>query len=179
MNRSNKVCLAVVLTLLSGTLAVPPVSAEGAVFVPADTMVYAALSREVTSKKKDTNVGDVVSARVYRDVTVGGEVVIAEGSELLLRVSHVRKAKILGRKGSLELEAISVRAVDGTEIPLSGYYYQSGKGRKVVTGTLAVAVAWPFAFLKGKNAKVNEGTVFEARTVEDARVEPWRSTRAL
>lgn len=182
MNHSHKVCLAVSLTFLSFlslVLAVPPAMGEGAVLIPGDTIVYAELPRDVTSKKKETNAGDIVRARVFRDVNVDGAVVIAEGSELLLRVSHVKKARILGRKGRLGLEAVAVRAVDGTMLPLTGYYYQAGKGRKVVTGTLAVVVAWPFAFLKGKNAKVNEGTVFEARTVADARVETWKPARAL
>lgn len=165
----NKVCLATFLTFLVLTLVVPPVSAESPVMVPEDTMVFAELPT-VTSKKKETNEGDIVRARVFRDVVVDGELVIAEGSELMLRVSGVKKAKMFGRKGSLALEAVSVRAVDGSELPLSGYYHQTGKGRKIVTATLAVVVAWPFAFLKGKNARVNEGTVFEAHTAEEARV---------
>ena len=134
------------------------------------TPVYAEMDR-VTSRKRDVATGDVLTARVASDVFVEGELVIAEGAELLVRVRHARKAKFLGRKGRLELEALSVKAVDGTEVPLQGLYVRKGKGRKVVTGTLAVVVAWPFAFLRGKNARVPEGTVFAATVGDRAWVE--------
>ncbi len=168
MKSSRKACISALATCLLLTFTGSTLAES--VVVPEETMVYAVLPEEVTSKKKDTNEGDIIRAQVWRDVLVDGEVVIAEGAEMLLRVSHVKKARILGRKGKLELEAISVRAVDGTELPLSGSYYSTGKGRKAVTGTLAVTVAWPFAFLKGQQARVPEGTVFGAYVVEESEV---------
>ncbi len=138
--------------------------------LPADTAIYAELARDVTSHKKRTAVGDIVPARVWRDVEVDGRVAIEEGSELLLRVAHVKKAKFLGRRGELVLEAVSVRAIDGTELRLDGYQTRDGKGRIAASAALTVAVAWPFLFLRGKNAKVPAGTVLQARTVADVTV---------
>ena len=179
MRNSRKVAFTYLVTCLffATTAAGPALAAP--VVVPEETTVYAVLPQEVTSKKRDTNAGDVISARVWRDVVVDGEVVIAEGAEMKLRVSHVKKARFLGRKGRLELEAVSVTAVDGRELPLAGLYYRTGKGRKAVTGTLAVVVAWPFLFLKGKNARVPEGTVFGAYVLEDTAVTPWPEQAAL
>jgi|GEM_PF-666903 hypothetical protein len=142
------------------------------VAVPADTPIYLELIDQVTSKRKETARGDIVVARVFRDLAIEGRVVVEEGTEVLLLVADVKKARFLGRKGSLDLEATAVRAVDGTEIPLQGLYTRDGKGRKVVATALTVAVAWPFLFLKGKNAVAPEGTVFEARVLDDAFVAP-------
>jgi len=163
--------------LLAVVSAFAPRSAEAAretIVIPRDTLIYAQLQDDVTSKKKETNVGDVIRAQVWRDVVIDGEVVVERGAEMLLEVSYVKKARMLGRKGKLQLRALSVRAVDGSEIPLEGSYYQTGKGRKAATGTLAVAVAWPFVFLHGKHAVVPEGTVFTALVDHDAKVETWR-----
>jgi hypothetical protein len=90
----------------------------------------------------------------------------------LFRVDYAKRAKIFGRKGRLQLEAVSVPAVDGGSAPLDGSYLRTGTGRKFVTATLAVAVAWPFAFLKGKQAMVPRGTIVETRTHRDFDVTP-------
>ena len=142
------------------------------VAVPSATPIYLELIESITSKPKETARGDVVVARVFRNLEVDGHVVVEAGTEVLLLVADVRKARFLGRKGTLDLEATAVRAVDGTEIPLQGLYTRDGRGRKVVTVALSVAVAWPFLFLKGKNAVAPEGTVFEARVLGDSFVAP-------
>lgn len=165
------IAIATAASLLLALIAPTALLAERqTVVIPADTVIYAELVRDVSSRKKETAVGDIVPARVYRDVAVDGRVVIAEGAELLLRVGHVKKARFLGRRGHLVLEAVSVRAVDGSDIPLDGYQYRGGKGRKAVTAALTVAVAWPFLFLRGKNAVAPAGTVLEARLDDDVAV---------
>lgn len=154
------------------TLMTQPVLAAQSMVVSEGTQVFVAFPEDLSSRKKDTHVGEIVEARVWRDVVVDDTVVVAEGSEILLRVADVKRARILGRKGRLELEAVSVRAVDGTDIPLTGSYGQKGRSRYVLTGVLTVAVAWPFAFLKGKHAKVSEGTIFETQVARAGTVLP-------
>lgn len=149
-----------------------PRAAHDTLEVRAETAIYVELVQPVTSKRKETSRGDIVLGRVYRDVEVNGRVVVEEGAEVLLLVTDVQKARFLGRKGFLELEPTAVRAVDGSEIPLQGRYIRDGKGRKVATAALTVAVAWPFLFLKGKNAVAPEGTVFEARVLNASFVAP-------
>lgn len=145
------------------------------VVVPAGTPILAEFQHDVRSKRTETATGDVIRTRVAQDVIIDGEVVIEEGAELILRVEYAKKAKILGRKGRLHFEAVSVRAVDGQSTPLDGFYARRGSGRKVVTATLALAVAWPFAFLKGKQARVPEGTIVETRTRRTVEVAAVRS----
>lgn len=143
---------------------------SGRSVVPEETEIFARITEDITSKKRETNAGDVIVARVEDDVLVDGQVVVERGADLYLRVENAKKAKMFGRKGRIELTALSVRAVDGNLLPLDGLYDTKGKGRKVVTGVLTVAVAWPFAFLRGKNAKIPEGTIIATRLHDDAEV---------
>src|SRR6185436_11686262 len=137
--------------------------------VPAGTTFYGETEERVTSrvKKEGTEVGDVVKAHVWRDVTVDGQVVIKAGTPMLVRVSGVKKAKLAGIKGQLELEAVSTKAVDGDDVLLDGGYDKSGHGRKALSISLAAAVAWPLIFIHGKAAVLDPGTVFDC-TVESA-----------
>lgn len=153
-------------------LLVPATVFADAAYLPAGTTVYAELTQTVTSHRDRTAVGDVIEARVWQDVVVDDQTLIAEGSELLLRVAHVEKSKILGRRGHLVLEAISAEAVDGTQVRLAGHQHRGGKGRKAITGVLAVAVAWPFLFIRGKHAKAPAGTVIETWVDEETLVYP-------
>jgi hypothetical protein len=133
-----------------------------AVTLPAGTVVYGELDEMVTSKKKDSDVGEVVRARVWRDVVVDGAVVIKAGTPMVVQVADVKRAKVVGRKGDIELAAISTAAVDGAEVLLQGGYDKSGKNRTAGAVVLGAVAAWPLVFIKGKQAKLEEGTIFDA-----------------
>ena len=153
-------------------LALPAALAAQTVIVPGGTSILAEFQHDVRSKQKETATGDIIFTHVAQDVIVNGVVVIEEGAELLLRVEYAKKAKMFGRKGHLHFEAVSVRTVDGESAPLDGSYSRLGTGRKFVTATLAVAVAWPFAFLRGKQASVPKGSIVETRTRRAVEVSP-------
>jgi hypothetical protein len=132
------------------------------VTVPFGTTVFCELEERVTSKKKETSEGDIVRAHVWKDVRVGDQVVIEGGTPVFVRVSKVKKARLAGQKGKLELEALNVPAVDGHDVPLDGGYDRSGRGKMGLSIALAAVVAWPLIFLKGKQAVLEPGTVFDA-----------------
>ncbi len=155
------------LALATSLLLPTSLAAQTAVTIPAGTYVYGELDERVTSKKKETAVGDIVRARVWRDVVVDGRVLIRAGAPLVSRVSHVKPAKIAGRKGEVFLDAVSARAVDGTEVLLDGGYDKSGKGKKALAWSLFALVAWPLVFIKGKQAVLDPGTVFDASVQAD------------
>lgn len=140
----------------------PAVLCAESVTLPVGTYVYGELDETLTSKKKETAVGDIVRARVWRDVVVEGRVLIEAGAPMITRVSMVKPARIAGRKGDVHLEAVTTTAVDGSEVLLDGGYDKSGKGRKALSWTLAALVAWPLVFIKGKQAVLEPGTVFDA-----------------
>ena len=142
-------------------------AAQQGVRLPAGTTVYGELDEQVTSRKKETSIGDIIRAHVWRNVLADGRVVIEAGAPMVIRVSMVKPAKIAGRKGDVHLEAVSVRGVDGTEIFLDGGYDKSGKGRKALSWSLFALVAWPLVFIKGKHAILEPGTVFDTVSQED------------
>ncbi len=151
------------------------------VTVPFGTTVYCELDERVTSKKKETSKGDVVRAHVWKDVWMGNHLVIKAGTPVFVRVGDVKKAKIAGRKGKLELEALNVTAVDGRDVSLDGGYDQSGRGRMGLSIALAAVVAWPLIFLKGKQAVLEPGTIFDAmvRSPIDVNVESSSAPRLV
>ncbi len=129
--------------------------------IPVMTPVFVQLDEKVTSKKKDTKEGDVVRSHVWRDVRVDGKTVIPAGAQVSCRVSEVKKAKVAGRKGNVEIRAMSVPGVDGEDVALDGGYDKSGKGRMGVAIATFAIVAWPLIFIKGQNAVLEEGTIFD------------------
>lgn len=133
------------------------------VTLPAGTVVYGETQERVTSRKKETSEGDLVQAIVWRDVQVRGNVVIEAGTPIVLKVSKVKKSNFAGVKGKLELRAFSTTSVDGTHVPLVGGYDKSGKGKKALAISLAAIVFVPLIFIKGKQAVLEPGTVFDAQ----------------
>ncbi len=153
----KKQTLCIVLALM-----LPAITVADTVTIPFGTTVYCELAETVTSKKKQTAKGDRVRAHVWQDVWVDGHLVIEAGAPIYIRVDKVKKARAAGVKGKLELEALNVTAIDGSDVPLSGGYDKSGKGRMGLSITLAALVAWPLIFIRGKQAVLEQGTVFDA-----------------
>jgi hypothetical protein len=161
-------CTAVISALLAA-----PIAAFGqstTIAVPPGTKVYGVLDQQVTSNQRQTRVGDTVSARVWRNVLVDGETVIPAGTPIEVRVSEVQKRRIAGRPGHVALQAVSVRASDGTEIFLDGGYDQRGQRRIALAASLAAFVAWPTIFIRGKEAELPPGMVFDASVPAATRV---------
>lgn len=150
-----------------------------AVTVPSGTLIYGELMQEVTSKKKDFAEGDIVQVRVWRDVVVDGQVVVKAGSPMLAEISDLKKANFAGIKGRLKIRAKSVRGTDGTPMLLSGGYDKSGKGRMGMSIALAALVAWPLVFIKGKQARLEPGVIFDSVTQWDTEVETGSNAFAL
>lgn len=135
------------------------------VTIPLGTTVFCELDQQVTTRQKEAHAvqtGDIVQAHVWKDVWVDGHRVIAAGTPVYAKVERMKKARMAGQKGFIEIEALSVSAVDRKEVVLDGGYDRSGKGRMGVTIGLAVALAWPFVFIKGKNVFLEPGTIFDA-----------------
>jgi hypothetical protein len=160
------------IALISALLAAP-IAAVGqgtTITVPPGTKVYGVLDQGVTSNQRQTRVGDRVSARVWRNVLVDGETVIPAGTPIEVRVAEVQKRRIAGRAGHVALQAVSVKAGDGTEIYLDGGYDQRGQRRIALAASLAAFVAWPTIFIRGKEAELPPGMVFDASVPAATRI---------
>ena len=163
---------AAVVALLFFTL--PAFAMAERVRIPAGTTVYCVLDESLSTKKKSSNfvrLGDRVRARVAEDVVIDGRVVIEAGTVVWSEVSKARRAKVAGIRGRLEVEANTVAAVDDTSIRLAGGYDRSGRGRFVTAAVLAKVIAWPFILIKGKQAHLSRGVIFDAQTAAPAEVD--------
>lgn len=156
--------LLAVLFVIPGTYAV---AAE--ISIPQGTVVFGELDERITSSEKKFRVGYAVDGHVWKDVVVDGHTVITAGTPVQLRISKLSGSNVGGRGGSLEIMAVSVQAVDGTEISLSGGYDQAGNDRYGLTRALSY-ILWPSAFLPGRKAVLDVGTVFDAAIPADTRL---------
>lgn len=109
--------------------------------------------------------GGVVDLRVLSDVIVDGQVVINSGAIAKGTVVNASKATILGVGGNLTIEPVSVNAVDGTYIPLSGASRYAVGANKTA---LAIVCGW-FTLLgfliPGEHAYIPAGTILNATVV--------------
>ena len=133
------------------------------VIVPAGTPIFVELQQRLTSKKGIHRAGDPARAAVWRDVVVDGKVVIAKGTSVRVKISSVKPKRLTGRRGSLKLEALHVTATDGTNLILDGGYDNSGHDRVALTSSLISAFSWSATMLKGKDAVLPPGTIFDAQ----------------
>jgi hypothetical protein len=98
--------------LLAGSLLVAPsLVAAAELVIPQGTVVFGELEERITSSAKKFRVGYPVDAHVWKDVVVDGHVVIAAGTPLVMRISKLKESGTGGRGGSLELMAVSVKAL--------------------------------------------------------------------
>lgn len=110
-----------------------------------------------TVSSKTAKEGDAIEFEVAEDVKIGNTIVIAKGANAKGKVTKVRAAGMLGRKGKLEIAIQEVTLVNGERISLRGSQ-QGGGGH--AGGIIAVAaVINPLALLfKGKHATYEAGT---------------------
>jgi hypothetical protein len=165
--------LAATLALLS----IPAGVLAQTVTIPAGTRIFGELQEEVSSDIKEHEVGDFVTGHVWRNVIIDGRTVIEAGAPMTLQVSDIQKRRTFGRAGNVEVRAVSVVAVDGSEIFLDGGYDRKGESRVVLSSTLAALVAWPTLFIKGKEAILPPGTIFDAAVPANTNVDIVGSQR--
>jgi hypothetical protein len=148
----------------------PPRLAEADdIVVPQGTVVFGELDERITSNGNKFRVGYPVDGHVWKDVVVDGHTIIEAGTPIELRISRLTGSGTGGRGGSLEIMAVSVKAVDGTEISLAGGYDQVANDISGLTRALT-SLLWPASFLPGRNAVLNVGTVFDASIPANTRI---------
>ena len=154
-----------------GVLALAPLRAAvcAEIVIPQGTVVFGELEERVTSNENKFRVDYPVAAHVWKDVVVDGRIVIPAGTPLVMRIRDLDARSAGGRGGSIEIMAVSVEAVDGTEVSLRGGYDKSGGDRTGLTRALSY-ILWPTGFLPGKQAVLDVGTVFDSTIPADTRV---------
>lgn len=139
------------------------VFAQTKLTIPASTPVVIAIDESVNSDK--VSVGDRVSATVAGQVVIDGNVVIATGAPCHAKVTRAEKSGVLGSGGYVELQLVSVQAVDGSQVPLMSAQ-ASKEGDDKVTEAVIVAVLCCILglLIKGKSGEIPAGTTVNALT---------------
>jgi hypothetical protein len=148
---------------------VPAAVAADELIVPQGTVVFGELDERITSNANKFRVGYPVDGHVWKDVVVDGHTIIPAGTPIELRISRLSSNSVGGRGGSVQIMAVSVKAVDGTEISLAGGYDQAASDISGLTRALTTLI-WPAGFLPGRNAVLDVGTVFDASIPANTRI---------
>lgn len=134
------------------------------------TKVYLALDDEVSSKRGESDVGDVVRCHVWRDVESAGALFIRAGTPATCKIDKVRRRNMGGFEGKISIAGLETKSVDGQYIALTGGYNKEGSGRKAVVWTVGLLLLWPVLFVPGGAAELPPGTVFDTNTVNSLRM---------
>ncbi len=165
---------------------------EPATLLERGTNIVLRLPETVSSA--DVNRGDVIQLEVYIDVNVDGKTVLRTGQFASGHVKKVKRANKFGAGGSLTLEGLHVRTVDGQIILLEGGTIQRvGKSRRALawgvsttptavciavaaaTGGVGILAAAPIfiaqgLLIKGTEVRIEEGTLMHARILRDVKI---------
>lgn len=129
--------------------------------LPTGTRVYIETKEDLIAKGDRVQQGQLVRARVWRDVVVNGHVLIAAGTPVIAKVDQVKHRQIAGVKGTMTIGAYETESVDGQAIQLSGGYHKEGKSRMALSITLGILFIIPI-LIPGKAAELPAGTVFDS-----------------
>jgi hypothetical protein len=167
------------ITLLASALATVPVAAQSTradaraaaaanstthmpVVIPANTPLAVSIDEDLSSAS--VNQGQQVAFHLTSDYSEFGHVLISAGTPVRGTVAHVARRSAGGNPGTVTVQVTSVRAVDGTRIPLRGTKKAVGKNRQAQAGALAVLTLGVGATKKGLSAVIPAGTQFTVFT---------------
>ena len=169
------------IVLLAATLAAVPLTAqvtpggeraraaansstEMPVIIPAGTPLTVAIDQDLSSAS--VSEGQRVSFHLTSDYSEFGHVLISQGTPVRGTVQHVARRSAGGKPGTVTVQVTSVRAVDGTRIPLRGTAKAVGKNRQGQAAVLGVLTLGIGATKKGLSAVIPSGTQFTVFTDE-------------
>lgn len=138
---------------------------KGNAYVPKGTVLEVELTKEISSKKMHS--GDPVPLRLTENLIINDVIVAPAGSEVKGIITKARKAGGLGRGGKLEFSIVSVKTINGVEIPLDFTKEQKGSGDAGAVAVFAAVSIVGGLFMKGKNVTFQEGTKFKAEVTVD------------
>jgi len=124
--RILKVCLVVLLLLSSGPLRVSVgafqdekrVDDNASVAIPADTKIKIRLEEKLSTRRNRN--GDVFYAELLTDVPVAHGLAVPQGTQVVGRVTHSKRAGRIAGKAELKLEFDALQFRNGIRTPIQG-----------------------------------------------------------
>ena len=108
-------------------------------------------------KARDVSEGDYISFKSMIDIDVDGVKVIRAGTPVKGIVYKAKRSSWWGTKGKLGIKLDHLLLPDGTQIPVNGDIYVTGKNRTALTVLLFLFVTWPACFICGSKAEIPYG----------------------
>lgn len=116
--------------------------------------------------------GQILTGTCSSGVTIKGVTFVNPGAPVKLRVSVAQAPKNIGKPGTISLEAVSVVAVDGTEVPLSGGVASAtGEDSNTKSLLLGLFICILFLLQKGGDATFAPGTTIDAFVANSVDIE--------
>lgn len=106
--------------------------------------------------------GQQVVLKVANAVVVDGKTVIAAGAAALGEIVSAKKSGMVGSPGAIAVSVISVKAVDGTVISLSGSKAADGKSNVTTSIVVTVVCCILGLLMRGGNADIPSGSTLRA-----------------
>ncbi|MCC6444337.1 MAG: hypothetical protein IT210_12910 [Armatimonadetes bacterium] len=158
-------------------LAVPAQAVAQETTVPKGTKIPLRFASKVSSKT--SKVGEKVYFTIANDVFVGNALVIKKGDRATGSIKSVKRPGRFGQSARIQIDLNSVRAVDGSEVPIQ----QITKTKKQGETTAAAGAAsiggglilGPIGviggmFVRGRHVQVDIGAPIDVEVKTDSRV---------
>ena len=120
---------------------------------------------ETVSSKTATE-DDPVELVLDEDIKVGDIIVAKRGDKALGKITHAKKAGMMGKAGELSMR-IEYLKVGDVRVKLRGKKSKEGESKENSTIVMAVLLSPIILIRKGKNIEIKEGTTFKVYVDED------------
>lgn len=137
--------------------------------LPEGTEVNLKFAESISSKTAAED--DSVDLVLDEDLKVGDVVVARKGAKAVGKITHSKKAGMMGRAGELNMRLEYLKVGD-VRVRLRGKKGKEGEGKEGTTIVLTVLLGPIGLIKKGKNVEVKEGTTLKAFVDEDVELPP-------
>lgn len=146
----------------------PVIAAPAPLVLLKGTLVRLMLTKEINSR--DNHAGQRFSLRVDEDVKVDGVTIVPIGSKAWAEVVSAEGTGAAGKSGRLNARLLYVEAM-GQQVQIEGE--RAAKGGSSTGAVVASVLAFgiPGLLMKGNNATLRAGEIFNGYTVSDASFE--------
>lgn len=148
------------LTLCFSLANAQETTVKDSIYLEEGTIIKISLDKDINGK--ELNAGDKIEFTTTEDLIQGDYVVLHKGLKVIGTVTEASKSKGLGKKGKLSFSIDYLYLSNGKVVKLRNEVTKNLNGSGGVVAATSVLLTPLALFIKGKNAKYEKGTVFEA-----------------